>query len=574
LYDCEGTITRLEIFNLKDSANSPIDELIKINELQQAINEGSAVALKRVIHKVIQNLASSNDPDKQSRIEKLHSILHDILYFKALYQGTPLKSRIGSDSTGRSQRAHGMGLAVVETLPARARKTVKRQAGKSREIIPVNMTVYRRYKFVIPENNALPLRIFNRLTRRLPLLNWLGSRRIDEDWEVQDSSIRIKNPGNIVTLGGVQKELTNEIYLNAPASALNSQRFSWHYLNTRLKNMLKVLIGFIPAFATFALTKDWWLLAYGGAFIWFGITGLRNILQSVLGGGGLRRSPLLRWNDYVSWERLTDSLLFTGFSVPLLDFLVKTVILDAGLDITISTHPIALYAFMALANGIYLSTHNAFRGLPKQAVAGNFFRSLLSIPVAVLFNAAAGVFLEAAAVPGVDAILQKWAAIISKAASDLVAGFIEGLADRYHNIRMRYRDYRKKLKDLIETYTQLEVLFPEDRTADILERPRFMTSESNAEARSLEKIVMVHALDMLYFWLYQPRARTVFLRMLADLSEEERQIMAISQFVLERKREISQMFIDGVLGKDFARGLSFYLARAPEYLEFMKRQCE
>jgi hypothetical protein len=30
------------------------------------------------------------------------------------------------------------------------------------------------------------------------------------------------------------------------------------------------------------------------------------------------------------------------------------------------------------------------------------------------------------------------------------------------------------------------------------------------------------------------------------------------------------MFIDGVLGKDFARALSFYLSRSPEYLEVMK----
>ena len=42
------------------------------------------------------------------------------------------------------------------------------------------------------------------------------------------------------------------------------------YLNNYLKNSLKILIGFIPAFATFALTKDWWFLAYFGAFIWFG----------------------------------------------------------------------------------------------------------------------------------------------------------------------------------------------------------------------------------------------------------------------------------------------------------------
>ncbi len=87
-------------------------------------------------------------------------------------------------------------------------------------------------------------------------------------------------------------------------------------LNTRLKNGLKISLGFIPAFVCFFLTKDWWFLAWFGAFIWFGITGLRVILQSVLGGGGIRRSSLTRWNNYVSWDRLTDALFFTGFPCP------------------------------------------------------------------------------------------------------------------------------------------------------------------------------------------------------------------------------------------------------------------
>jgi hypothetical protein len=573
LYDCEGAITRLEIFNLKDFAAGQTDELPAINELQQAINEGNAVALKRVIHKLIQRVEASDFADKAQRVEKLNTILHDLLYFKALYQGTPLKARIGSDSTGRSRRSHGMGLAVVETLPARSRRMVRRQAGRSREIIPVHMAVYRRVKFVTNAGNGFGLPDHNPGTARLP---WppLLSRHQLVDWEVQDSSIRLKNPGNMVTLGGIQKDSANGLAFDDGTATGPAPKFSWRYLNTRLKNTLKVIFGFIPAFATFALTKDWWVLAYGGAFIWFGITGLRNILQSVLGGGGLRRSPLLRWNDYVSWDRLTDSLLYTGFSVPLLDFVVKTLILDRGLNINTHTSPMVLYTCMALANGIYLSSHNALRGLPRGAVVANFFRSVLSIPIAVAFNAAAGGILSAAAVPGVDAVLQKWAAVISKAASDLVAGFIEGLADRYINIRMRFRDYRKKLRELIDVYTQLEMLFPEDHTADILERPRRAESETNAEARDLEKIVMVHALDMLYFWMYQPRARTALQRLMEALSEEERQILVISQLVLERQREISQMFIDGVLGKDFARALSFYLSRAPEYLEFMKRQAE
>ncbi|MCP4151222.1 MAG: hypothetical protein GY757_25995, partial [bacterium] len=229
----------------------------------------------------------------------------------------------------------------------------------------------------------------------------------------------------------------------------------WRYLNSGLKNGLKVLIGFIPAFATFALTKDWWLLAYFGAFIWFGITGLRNVLQSILGGGGFQRSPLLRWNDYVSWERVSDSLLFTGFSVPLLDYVVKTLVLDQLFGITTATNPNALYTVIALANGLYISGHNTFRGLPKGAIFGNFFRTILSIPIAIGLNAAIGGILTAAGIVGVYNILQKWAAVISKTASDFVAGIIEGTADRYNNIRIRSRDYTKKLTQLFDIYARL-----------------------------------------------------------------------------------------------------------------------
>jgi hypothetical protein len=313
------------------------------------------------------------------------------------------------------------------------------------------------------------------------------------------------------------------------------------------------------------------VLAYGGAFIWFGITGLRNVLQAVLGGGGLRRSPLLRWKSYVDWERVADSLLYTGFSVPLLDWVVKTVLLDRGLGITTETSPTVLYSLMALANGIYLSSHNALRGLPRAAIVGNFFRSILSIPIALVFNELVGAALVLAGSVSVNAVLQQWAAIISKAASDTVAGLIEGTADRYRNIQTRYREYRGKLAELLEIYARLELLFPESPTLQILENPGKFKRNANAEALDLEKIIMVHALDMLYFWMYQPRARSAFKQILGSVSEEERQILVTSQFTLLRQKEISQMLIDGVLGQDFARTLSFYLARCPEYLEAMKK---
>jgi hypothetical protein len=226
---------------------------------------------------------------------------------------------------------------------------------------------------------------------------------------------------------------------------------------------------------------------------------------------------------------------------------------------------------MALANGIYLSSHNMLRGLPKGAVYGNFFRSLLSIPVAVILNAGIGGILTMSGTVGVNDILQKWAAIISKAASDFVAGFIEGTADRYKNIRTRLREYKNKFRELLDIYAQLELLYPNVESFKILECSSDVNRKAHAEARDLEKIIMIHAMDMLYFWMYQPRSRVALQQLLRTLSEDERHILVSSQYTLQRHREISQMFIDGILGISFPRPLSFYLSCYEEYLEQIKR---
>jgi hypothetical protein len=562
LYDCQGAITRLEIFNLKDYTAGKSGHVTEIATLMQAINEGSVIRLKQVIRGIIERARPTASPEQ---ISKLTAILYDIDALKSYYAGRPLKSRIGSDSTGRSARFHGMGLAILETLPQRAQREIARdRRGEGRETIPVRMTALRTLT-LLPAAGASALR--RRLACGLPGFLFNAYRL---NWRVESNLTRMARPGNLVTLGGFTRTIDNGLRL-APAAATPAPRgATWTHLNTRLKYALKLLLGFAPAFATFALTKDWWLLAYGGAFIWFAITWLRNIVQSVLGGGGLRRSPLLNWNDYVSWSRIVDSLMYTGFSVPLLDYLVKTVILDRGLGVTAASHPLLLYAGIGLANGIYLSSHNLLRGLPRGAVYGNFFRSIIAIPVAVVLNATVGAVLAYAGAPDVAGTLQKWAAIISKTASDTVAGFIEGLADRHRNIQTRLRDYKVKFDQLFDIYAQLELLYPEVQTFAVLRQDTRPDGRPCAEARDLEKIIMIHALDLLYFWMYQPRARTALTQFVQTLTEDERHILASSQFTLQRHREISQMFIDGILGNDFPKPLSFYLERHPEYLERIK----
>lgn len=569
LYVCEGKITRLEIFNLKDYAAGITDHIPPIMELQQALNQGNVIALKRIIRRTIARLAQAAVPD-HDRIERLTEILHDIVSLKAYYAGVHLESRIGSDSTGGAPYSHGMGLVVEDTLPWRSRRDIRRRRDEDRQRLPISVSVAPKtiYRPPAPHSHMPGLMA---VVRGLPGCRRVGLKR-ENQWETLAHDVRLSAKGNIVTLGGIQGVPENGLSL-FPTPDAARRRPRAPYLNSLLKNSLKVVVGFIPAFATFALTKDWWLLAYGGAFIWFGITGLRNIVQSVLGGGGLRRSPLLRWNDLISWERITDSLLYTGFSVPLLDYITKTVLLDRGWNITTSTQPVLLYTLMALANGIYLSSHNIFRGLPKGAVVGNFFRSILSIPLAVGLNACMGLLLAVLGIgpAAAAAILQKWAAIISKAASDVVAGIIEGSADRFQNIERRRRALGHKIKQILDTYTELEILLPEEQAMAYLQNPEKMKQRAPADVQDTANRIYVHALDLLYFWMYQPRARNAFRKLMTELSPDESRIILQAQTVLYQQRPISLLFIEGIVGQGFSKPLAFYLSESPAYLSAIER---
>ncbi|MBU0973359.1 MAG: hypothetical protein KKC20_22140, partial [Proteobacteria bacterium] len=569
LYEGNGLITRLEIINLKDFVIGETDNVFWINVLQKAINESSLLKLKRVVRQIIQGVEKAGYPDGHDRLETLVNILHDIDALKNMYMVRPLKSRIGSDSTGKLHQSYGMGFGIIDTLSPRAVAQLHKNIDQ-RLVLPASISVSQRIT-AFPTNEIKPF-----FKGTMNALNWLPGLDLlmpvkKKEWVFDSFSLDMKKKGNIVTLSGIQKTSGKSLELELQGVQETVPKKSWKNLNTKVKNCLKIFIGFVPAFICFSLTKDWWFLAYFGAFIWFGITGLRNVIQSVLGGGGINRSSLLKWNDYISWDRLTDSLLYTGFSVPLLDYLVKTLILDKGLGINMTSSPIALYSGMGLANGIYLSSHNAFRGFPKGVIAGNFFRSILSIPVAILFNGVIGTILMFFNVPGVEGVLQKWAAIISKAASDTVAGVIEGTADRIRNMNLRKRDIKNKFSDLFETYSRLELLFPETEELKILENPKILFNSRNSEVKDLVVMVIINSLDLFYFWMYLPRARIKMLDMVSRLTPEERTIFLQAQKVLEHEQYISRLFVDGILGTNFSRPLSFYLTTYKTYLTAIKR---
>ncbi|HCF05058.1 MAG TPA: hypothetical protein DEU72_02270 [Desulfomicrobiaceae bacterium] len=583
---CEGLVTDMEIYSLKTLAGGrPVDESCaeavditspqrvsqRLAELQQALGDEHIIALKRVVRGIVWDYhqereaasrrVSQADTDAERktleaelaamtrRCEDLLAILEHLPALHQAYAGRPMGVRIGSSSTGQSRRFYGMGLAVAETLPARAQAAIHDPRNPQRLRLPLRAHLVRHLRQPVG---------YGKLSWAARLLGLLPPPSLS--WEVERLAWS-DTPGNVVTLGGLGGGREPEVPMQG----------RWDSLNSHLKNILKVCIGFIPAFFTFALTKDWWVLAYGGAFIWFAITGVRNVVQTVLGGGGLKRPSELPWRSLISANRIADSLLFTGFSVPLLDYLVKTLLLHHGLGITVASHPILLYAIMAAANGLYIFSHNLWRGLPRSAAIGNLFRSILSIPVALLYNSIAEGVLLATGTADPDTILQAAAAILSKLASDTVAGGIEGLADRNANIAMRLRDYRTKFTMLFNTFARLDALFPEEDVLEMLQTPKAVLDTLNLEAQELEQALIVNALDLMYFWYYQPRARSALRQMARTMTQEEWLIFFRSQLVLKRFREISRMLVDGLVGKNFSKALAFYLDRYESYLRDMER---
>ncbi len=57
-----------------------------------------------------------------------------------------------------------------------------------------------------------------------------------------------------------------------------------------------------------------------------------------------------------------------------------------------------------------------------------------------------------------------------------------------------------------------------------------------------------------------------------ELSPEELRIFVQTQSILSREREISQLFLDGIVGKNFSRALSFYLDRSGQYLRTIRNE--
>lgn len=563
LWDCQGAVTHLEIFNMKGWMQGEMTDMKAIGDLQQALSQGLGPRIKKMLRAMIEHLESEGD---EKRAGKFRSILRDVPALWEYYRNSPLKSRLGTSSA--SQLSFGMGLVLMETLPRRAVAALRKYQRTQRPI-PLHLGVSEHVIYSQPEETSLWQKIGRNLSF-LPGCRHLGlEKRLN--WEPTSDEVRVCEKGNVASLGGLNifrgnGFLKEDVQKKAKSPGLR-------YLNTTILNWVKVWIGFLPAFFSFYFTQDWWLLVWGGAFIWFGITGVRNVVQMVMAARGASRGTLVHWTKQVSIPRLCDSLMYTGISVLLLEVLVRMYLLQDLMGYTVDEHPLIVYTVLNCVNAFYIFCHNVYRGFPREAAIGNIFRSALSIPVASLYDFILQQCMLLGGVPAPSIYLVPSAAIISKTASDTVAAIIEGYADSRVNLRMRAWDYKSKVKHLFACYTRLEMLFPQEDALVRMSRQGGLSGSDNPEVRELERAFIADALDMMYFWYYQPRAQEALKALLRNMSEADCNVLMRSQLVLTREREISQMLVDGLLGRSFAQPLEFFLAKHKQYVHLFILLC-
>lgn len=559
LYECGGLITHLEIEHPTNWSPQRLKAISEISTIQDNINAGNPVSLKYTILHHIES-CQENDPDWTC----MHNMLHNLPSFMRRYHERPLGIFLGSGSSGRSQwgKQYGMGFALLETLPYRARKQQK--GNKGRPLLPLRYGIAKREERIYPAEDASgPGMSF--LKRRMPLITSLFGRR-KVSWMPHLEDVEVTKNGNVLALGGYVAFQGNMLSL-IPPETNQSPPHRLTDLNTSVYNLTVLLIGFIPTAATFWITQDG-LMQYLGAPVWFAITGLRNIIQAMISGGWLYRASRLRWMSYVSWTRVCESLLYSGLSTPLLELLVRLMLLKNMLGLTADNSPVIVFVVIAAVNGVYIAAQMLFRGLPPKSAYTNSVRNIVAIPLVLVYNSAFGAFLSliGLSAEAVGTIITNMATVVSKTASDTMGGLIGGYFDRKNMLRLRFNDYHNKLRKLDECQIRLELLFPYEDSLHVLLNPVKLLTSTRKSVRELGKALSLHALDLMYFWYYQPLAILAAKRITRRLSDQERFAFVRFQFILEAHEQISQFILSGVLGKKFQWALSFYLDTSSRYL--------
>jgi hypothetical protein len=301
------------------------------------------------------------------------------------YQKQPLIPICGSDSTGRDPTIPGMGFILPERIPPKMRHYYEK-------------THY-----------ALPLPVSQQIRK----------------YHDEGAIVHTHGDPSILSMGKTIEQFYNPVGDEEGLEKIEAARI-WRYLNPFLKMILRVAVSFPIAYFTLGL-------AY--ALVWFGVTFFRNILVDLISAKG---SDPRDWSaGDINFENATQSLFWTGFSVPLLT-LVKLKI-EAVFILTRLVNPILQqiirFFVICFTNGTYIAFHNRLRGFNEKVVKANFFRSVFAWPAATLFSPLGDILF-------VPSIVQ------AKFWSDFMAALIEGLGKATRQVYLSKRDLLEILPHL------------------------------------------------------------------------------------------------------------------------------
>lgn len=385
-------IDRVELYNMYDSINRPVDDILRFTSFVNILNSGDADAVKPYL---VGHDIGFND-------KKLKELVTGLAERK-------LVPVAGSDATGRSTNIPGMGFIHRSRITGKyARRYLDRHFG-------------------------LPELVCRVIEGRGRYVEEMSPAKVDP----------------IVSMGKAAKFVPNKVGDEQDIQAIPLTR-AVRYLNPRVKNFVAIAVGFVVSYFVIGLTY---------AIVWFLITGTRHVIVDLLS----RRGPRVReWTlRSVNFRNMSNSLFFTGLSVPILGFVKMKFDLLWPFAAGTVLFNLAKFFFIAFANGLYLVGHNRLRGFPRSVIRGNFFRSIISWPFASLAAPLGDLLM-------VPTIVQ------AKFWSDFAGGFIEGSGKFARAVGLTRRD----LSEVITTF-----------------------------CTSLEERRYTAALDLLHYFERQPRSR-------------------------------------------------------------------
>ncbi len=406
-------ISHTEVFNMFDSINTQERDFEAFALFIRYLNDKKFIRIKTLIDelKIVVDEYKLRELIDKNKKKKL----------------TP---SIGSDATGRSTLVPGMGFLFENRLAKHQQRLFKKKHVR----LPAEISQ------IIYDQSLAP---------KVPL--------------------KQSEKPNIICLGKVDDTKLNELGDEKREKLLSPLRV-WEYTNPSVKNLIFILIGFIPAYFTVGIEY---------ALLWFTITGSRNMFVDLISGNGFK--PTEWTSKDINWTNVAQSLFWTGFSVPILGFVKSRFDVVWQWEHEGGVYEFAKFFFINIANGTYLASHNYIRGFDKGTIRANFFRSILAWPFSALFSP----FGNALMLPSI---------VQAKFWSDFVAAIIEGSAKYKNIIDQKNRIIQSLIPELesedeeIENLAMLDLFYmfnESTRVKTVMKRHIFQTLSIREKIRNI-----------------------------------------------------------------------------------------